>query len=239
MTTERPTLSEREIRALLRSEPGPEPTPEQLARLRQRLALAPSVDSEANVDHVPAIDAPQLRNRPERARRLPLAAAAVLLAVVAVLVPLLVGTDRADEIVVTEGMTSTTDPPAERDANAPAVVAFCRDRYGPFVEAVQLWEGVDNWILLSDRRMPDPDLVVFADLAVNAGSDLVSNELLQQVVEDLAPLRLVERAEVSSGEAYGWSRAESEARVAAVKDALAVLGDIVVAEGWEIHPGCS
>lgn len=245
-------LSEEAIAALLKANDGPvDFGGEQRERLRQRIPALRGIEQETLVDQRLRIDPEPLEisivadreTSPARRRLLPIAAALVFVVAVFSLALLRPNSPQQTQLETSDDQsvvlpTSAPTPEPVVATTEPAGVVFCRNTYGPLLDAVDVWGGVDTWIFLLDRRLPEPDLALLSQQAIAAADLLVDDPDFEDLALRLGELR--DDVEPASAEdaPEAWSSEEIEAHRTAVTDSLTALDRLVGEQGWTVHAGC-
>ena len=143
------------------------------ARILERLAAGEEADDMASgavagerPPAVPDITPTGGRGRVEPLRVVPLRAAAVVLVLLAIGGTILwVGTQGDPELTVVADPEPTAESTGGPEPTV-ALVAACPASAVAFIEAVDAWDGIDQWAALIDDRRPEPDLPTLGSVAL-------------------------------------------------------------------------
>ena len=238
-------LDEQALQRLLLTTPEPELTEAQRNRLRSRLGFANDIGafgveevgaarqhSALTVVEVPPSDPESMpsRTRSPRWRRV-IAWAAVATVVVGAGVALATRGAEPDRTLLAGDGT-----PTPSDA---AVISFCQDHAATFADAIVVWDGVENWGFLTDRRLPQPDLLTEARDTVAALVGITASPDAQQVLSTLDVLLDDDGLGPAATPPFGWTSSERADRVDAVTAAAEVTEVTIRERGWSEIEGCA
>lgn len=199
MTKEPTDMDEAELRILLqRGERTVTPSLQQRDRIRDRIDQELEVErmasrnlssvlgreSDSAVEPVEPIELVWEDPRPRTTVRLLLASAAILaFAVVGLAV---FANIRGNSVV------SVADP---QEASPSAAAPACPAEITEFLEAIDLWGGVENWSFVTDASAPEPDLLTLAlaVLDLEAAAPELANEAVAEQLESLREVSLANR----------------------------------------------